>query len=389
MKVVVIGGTGRVGRRVVSELRAHPHVTVTVSDRIRPDDTAVPFIELDLADNASLHRAVQGFDVVVNTAGPFDRWGAVVLDAAIESGVDYIDVCDDPLPTLELLKRDEAARAAGIRAVVGLGVSPGLTNFLAVVAARHLDSVDLLATFWGDSAEGMDPDQAAIQAQGLATAFATGRAAYTHLITQTSSEVPLWRGGESSIERAWKTAYRVTTSKGETGIYRVIGHPEPVTVPQTVRTRDCINIGTVNAGTDRLMLPYLDQVANGNIDAEHALKMIAQELSDHPERLVTPRHGDPLPRNIGAAAVGARAEGKHGVVVFPGGPVNGSMSLETARPAVVGVLRLSEVAPGVHAPETAFEAEAFLRHYSEIYWNGEASYLVDNAGAGAVVEADR
>lgn len=389
MKVIVVGGTGRVGRRVVSEIAAHPHVAVTASDRVRPDDDAVAFIELDLADHDSLRHALNGFDVVVNTAGPFDRWGAVVLDAAIEAGIDYVDVCDDPLPTLELLERDEAAKAAGIRAVVGLGVSPGLTNFLAVVAAGHLDSIGLLATFWGDSAEGMDSEQAAAHARELATAFATGRAAYTHLITQTSSEVPIWRDGARTTERAWKSAYRVRTTKGETGIYRVIGHPEPVTVPRTITTDDCINIGTVDAGTDRLMLPYLDEVASGNLDAERALEIIAKELKEHPEKLVSTRNGDPLPRNIGAAAVGTRAGERSGVVVFPGGPVNGSMSLETARPAVVGVLHLDEVSPGVHAPETAFDAEAFLGYYSQIYWNGGEAYSVDHAGADAVVEVER
>lgn len=389
MNIVVIGGSGRVGHRVVTELQAHSAATVTVADRTQPRDPGVGHVALDLADEASLGRALNGADIVVNTSGPFDRWGAIVLDAAIAAGVDYVDVCDDPLPTLELLKRDEAARAAKVRAVVGLGVSPGLTNYLAVVAAGQLDEVDLLATFWGDSREGMDEAAATQHAHDLAAAFRQGRAAYTHLIAQTSSHIPLWRGGELVNERAWRTAYRVTTSQGETGLYRVIGHPEPVTLPRTVTTRDCVNIGTVNAGTDRLMLSFLDAVAAGSLSPDDALTQIAEALDADPHALVTERMGAPLPRMIGAAAVGTRAGDRDGVVVFPGAPVDGSMSLETARPAVIGVLHLDEVPLGVHAPETAFEAERFLAHFHAVYGNGGASHLLDHVGAAAVVEVER
>lgn len=389
MNVVVIGGSGRVGHRFITEIATHAHVRIVVADRVPPRDEQWEYVELDLADPASLRRALSGTDVVVNTSGPFDRWGTVVLDAAIDQGIDYVDVCDDPVPTLALLDRDDAARAAGIRAVVGLGVSPGLTNFLAVVAARELDQTDLLATFWGDSAEGMDEDTARAHAGVLAGAFRQGRAAYTHLITQTSSMVPVWRDGGLRDERAWLSAYRVRTSNDETGVYRVIGHPEPVTVPHTVKTTDCINIGTVNVGTDRLMLPQLARVAAGEQTEEQALNAIADALDADPLLLATERRGGPLRRNIGAAAVGTRAGSPDGVVVFPGGPVDGSMSLETARPAVVGVLQLSEVPIGVHPPEAAFEAETFLAHYAAEYWDGGDGWIVDQAGPSAVAEIER
>lgn len=389
MKVVVVGGAGRVGRRVVSELAPHEGVSAVVADRVRPDDAGQPFVGIDLGDPASIRSSIEDADVVINTSGPFDRWGAVVLDAAIAVGTHYIDVCDDPEPTLDMLKRDRAAKQAGVRAVIGLGVSPGVTNYLAMVAASNLDTVDLLATFWGDPAEGVGREEAAARAEALAKAFETGRAAYTHLIAQTSSEVPVWRGHAAIRERAWRRAYRVSTSRGQTGIYRVIGHPEPVTLPRTVATRDCLNIGTVDAGTDRLMLPILDRVAANELDPEQALAEIARELRENPEGIVTERRDDPLPRKIGAAAVGIGDGRRDGVVVFPGGPVDGSMSLETARPAVVGALHIDEVPPGVHSPEDAFDAGAYMAHYARLYWgDGAPPYIVDRAGASAVIEVE-
>ncbi|MCC3313714.1 saccharopine dehydrogenase NADP-binding domain-containing protein [Nocardia africana] len=392
MHVVVVGGAGRVGRRVVTELLATSEHRISIADRVAPKglmDERVRFVEVDLISDSSLDAALREADVVVNTAGPFDVWGTVVLDAAINAGADYIDVCDDPEPTLALLDRHAQARDAGVRAVVGLGVSPGLTNYLAVIAARTLDRTDLLATFWGNSNEGMDAATAAVHARALSASFAEGRAAYTHLITQTSSDVLLWRGGELTRERAWRAKYRVTTSAGETGLYRVIGHPEPVTVPRTVPTMDCINIGTVNAGTDQVMLPYLERVAAGEIDENQALQQIARKLAECPQAIATPLIGPPLPRNIGAAAVGATNDQADGVLVLPGGPVAGSMSLETARPAVVGVLHIEDVAPGVHAPETAFDAEDYLSRYAATFWDSDSPYLIDRVGPTALVEVER
>lgn len=388
MKIVVVGGSGRVGRRIVSELAQHSNVEITVADQIAPERAEQQFVRVDLSKPKELAEAINDFDLVINSVGPFDRWGTVVLDAAIATQKDYLDVCDDPLPTLELIARHEAAEQAGIRAIVGLGVSPGLTNFLAVIAAQQLENTNTLVTFWGDSAEGKSIEWAKQQAAGLAKSFDQGRAAYTHLIIQASSEVPVWKEGEKATERAWKRGFRVTTSKGETGSYRVIGHPEPVTVPHQVATTNCYNIGTVGAGTDQLMLPVLEQVIAGNLDTDGALQEIAQTLRENPEVLATPKLGSPLPRNIGAAAVGKSVMGEDGFVVFPAGPVDGSMSLETARPAVVGALNIKNVPLGVHAPEAAFDAKDFMQKYSDIYWGGIDPFIIDHAGINALKEEE-
>jgi hypothetical protein len=65
------------------------------------------------------------------------------------------------------------------------------------------------------------------------------------------------------------------------------------------------------------------------------------------------------------------------------------MSLITARPAVVGALHIDEVPVGVHSPEDAFDARTYLEHYARLYWDaGTEPFVLDRAGASAVVEAD-
>jgi saccharopine dehydrogenase-like NADP-dependent oxidoreductase len=93
---------------------------------------------VDVLDPTGLAELLRGADVVLSAVGPFYRFGTTVLRAAIESGTSYVDVADDPAPTLQMLALDPAARAAGVSAIVGAGASPGLSNLLAV--ARRASS---------------------------------------------------------------------------------------------------------------------------------------------------------------------------------------------------------------------------------------------------------
>jgi hypothetical protein len=103
---------------------------------------------IDVTDTASLRKALADCDLLVSTVGPFFRFGVPVLQAAIDMGVSYADINDDWEPTCQMLELDEAASAAGITAVIGIGASPGISNMLAAVAARSLDEVFELHTGW-------------------------------------------------------------------------------------------------------------------------------------------------------------------------------------------------------------------------------------------------
>lgn len=91
-----------------------------------------------LNDPEGLRELVGQTGVVANFAGPFYLTGGAVLDACIDIGVHYLDICDDADATLELLARHEAAASAGVRALVGMGSSPGVTNVLARAAVDAL-----------------------------------------------------------------------------------------------------------------------------------------------------------------------------------------------------------------------------------------------------------
>jgi len=64
-RVLVTGGSGRLGMFVVDELR--PHHQVTVLDR-QASAADVPFIKADIEDRAAMARAFEGIDAVVHLA---------------------------------------------------------------------------------------------------------------------------------------------------------------------------------------------------------------------------------------------------------------------------------------------------------------------------------
>jgi saccharopine dehydrogenase-like NADP-dependent oxidoreductase len=375
MKIVVLGGGGRVGRRIAELLVGRQLGEVVVADRDAGESIAgIERIVADVSDADGLVELLRGFDVVVNCVGPFDKWGVRVLDAAIAAKTDYVDICDDPKPTLDLLERDDAAREAGIRAVIGLGASPGLSNLLGIVAARQLDEVDLLVNYWGDPNENVSPERSGAEGERVVAAYRSGRAALAHSIAQARGTIPVWRDGELGEIPAWSPTYRVEFSTGETGVFRPIGHPEPVTLPRYTKTRHCICIGTLGQGVDKVMADVIKDVDAGQLPVEDAVNEVANRIEADPSVLISTQPAPPLPALIGAIAIGRKDGEARSVVAMPGGPTDGSMSSETARPCVLGIEILESVSPGVHPPEGAFDVDEFLRLFSEREWQGAAPY---------------
>lgn len=104
--------------------------------------------EVDLLDPTVMRPLLESTEIVLNCAGPFFRLAVPALLDAITTGTTYVDICDDPEPTAQMLALHETARSAGVCAVIGMGASPGLSNLLAVRAAKQPDTVEDCFTAW-------------------------------------------------------------------------------------------------------------------------------------------------------------------------------------------------------------------------------------------------
>ena len=93
---------------------------------------------VDLFDGAALRRAIDGADLVVLGAGPYNRTAEPVMEACIEKKVPYLDLDDDEASTRAALALDDKAKAAGVPILICCGASPGYTNVMTADAARDM-----------------------------------------------------------------------------------------------------------------------------------------------------------------------------------------------------------------------------------------------------------
>jgi saccharopine dehydrogenase-like NADP-dependent oxidoreductase len=175
---------------------------------------------LDVTQEEALRKAMQDADVVINTVGPFFKFGPPVLRMAIECGCHYLDICDDWEPTVDMLELDAQAREAEVTAVLGLGASPGLSNLLALVSMRELDSVSEVYTGW--NINGATPEAESSQS-GV-------NAAMEHAILQMTGTVRVHQNGATRAVRPLEKVAVDYPGRGHQTA-RIFGHPEAITFP--------------------------------------------------------------------------------------------------------------------------------------------------------------
>lgn len=227
MKLLILGcgGMGRYAAKTASTLDFIEELTVADLDletarRLASAlGTSTHAAGVDVTDRIALEHLLRRADVVLNTVGPFFRFGPPVLRAALAAGCHYLDINDDWESTVAMLDMDAQARAAGIAAVIGMGASPGISNLLAVTAAAELDQLEELYA-------GFDLDAAMPE-----TRASRPSAASVHGVHQLTGTIRIFDGGrfvEQAPMRAIALEYPgLGSARGWT-----MGHPEAITFPR-------------------------------------------------------------------------------------------------------------------------------------------------------------
>lgn len=160
MKVLILG-CGNVGGPVAVQLmeRNAQDVELVLGDRNAEAAQAlaeqlgphVKAIKIDINDAAGLRAALKGMDLVFNFVGPFYLSAFQVIEAALDMGVDYMDINDDHDVALKIVSDptyNERAKAAGTKIVIGCGATPGLTNALARLGVNRMDRATAVRMCW-------------------------------------------------------------------------------------------------------------------------------------------------------------------------------------------------------------------------------------------------
>lgn len=242
-KVVVLGGCGVVGSAAVRTLvqdDTFSEVVIADINLERAQQMAndlgakVTGIKFDANDKNSIKSAIEGCDVVVNTVGPYYKYEKPILSTVIEMGINYVDVNDDTGATYDALDMDQAAKDAGVLALIGMGSSPGVTNILAAFAADTLletcESIDMYHAHGGEPSE--------------------GPGVIGHRFYCLSNEVPVFLEGESkSVTQADSEQLEEDVdfiNLGKNHVYPY-PHPEPITLPMFIKDKGLKRV--TNKGT--------------------------------------------------------------------------------------------------------------------------------------------
>ncbi|MFJ6168296.1 saccharopine dehydrogenase family protein [Micromonospora orduensis] len=142
--VAVFGAYGHTGRFVVAELRERGFTPLLVGrdeERLRAMGLAYRVASVD--DPASLDRALQDADAVINCAGPFASTAAPVIEAALRARIPYVDVAAEIEANVDTFTHfTEAARVAGVTVVPAMAFFGALGDLLVTTAMGDWTSAD-------------------------------------------------------------------------------------------------------------------------------------------------------------------------------------------------------------------------------------------------------
>jgi saccharopine dehydrogenase (NAD+, L-lysine-forming) len=357
--VLGAGAMGGVAARLLARHRDEVELVVLDVDAARAETVAAQVGATGRGFDAAsgeLASALREFQAVAACL-PY-RLNLPVMEAALEAGCHYADLGGLFHTTLKQLELDERYRAANVSAVLGIGSAPGLTNVLAKLGADRLDRVTSIDLVDGaiDRAEGGGEFGVPYSVETVLDEFTMPAMVFEG---GRLKEVP---AGSGVIE--WDFPEPLGTLPA---IYTL--HSEPATLPRT--------IAGVRDVRWRLALPRAVQegfaflVKVGLASGEPVptpsgpvvpREVLAAVLNRLPAPAGEPRDIEYIDVRVAGERDGNEAthRGLARLEPTPDGLSAGAFG--TALPITIAVRWMADgrVPAGVHAPESAFDAEAFL-----------------------------
>jgi Saccharopine dehydrogenase NADP binding domain len=148
-RVTVFGAYGHTGRFVVAELRKRgwtPVLSGRKLSKLLAEAEGHSGAEVRVAnveDPVSLDTAISGSNAVINCAGPFLDTAIPMIEAAIRSGVHYLDVAAEQAAVLDVFDRFQAdQRVKSVVIAPAMAFYGGLGDLMATAAMGEWDRAD-------------------------------------------------------------------------------------------------------------------------------------------------------------------------------------------------------------------------------------------------------
>jgi hypothetical protein len=147
MRIVVVGGAGNFGARIVRALRADPSIELLVAGRRMvsvPAAEDVPGVSVDI-DGAGFAQGLKALSpgLVIHCVGPFQGQDYHVAGAALAAGAHYLDLADGRRFIAEFAAEmnDQAVRAGRV-AISGASTLPALSSAVVDELQAGLSSLE-------------------------------------------------------------------------------------------------------------------------------------------------------------------------------------------------------------------------------------------------------
>jgi saccharopine dehydrogenase (NAD+, L-lysine-forming) len=360
MKILILGGaSGDVGRALtrilVNEKTRITHLTITSRSIdtarkfvIELGDERVTALGLDVTDKRQLMDAMQGHNLIVNIVGPFSDYGIPVMKAAIESKVNYIDICDDIEPTVEALQLDRFAKDSGVFLLLCMGWFPGMSNLRVKALADQMDEVEEIVTAW--VAGKKSPED--IPSKGLA--------GIEHYIKALTGKISTYREGHRIKIPAHQkgVTFQFPDPLGEYSCYQ-IEHPETATLPYVIPgVKTASTLGALYPKKRNKTIRFFTRLIDVKLFSIHLFIRISG-MSMRSKKKVG------LPTLIASymSCIGKK-NGKKGQLSYCEVNTKLTIAEATSQPLACAIFYIASggrIEPGVNFPETALKVEDILR----------------------------
>lgn len=152
MKVLVLGGYGVFGERVVRLLCRDGHAVIVAgrdlaSAQRLADEVGAQAMRFDRERDLDLLRGLN-LEVLVDAAGPFHAYGErpyALAEASLRAGVHYLDLADDPAFCAGIAALDGLAKKHGRMALSGASSVPAISAAAVrelAAGLQHIDAID-------------------------------------------------------------------------------------------------------------------------------------------------------------------------------------------------------------------------------------------------------
>lgn len=197
-KILIVGGYGNFGGRLVGLLKGEPRLTLLVAGRstskaeafVAGLTAAASLIPCQFDRNVAVEQQLQMLDpdIVIDASGPFQTYGNdayTLLNACITRSIHYMDLADATNFVRGVARFDSAAKEKNVFALSGVSSCPTLTSAVYQHLVRNMSRVDSISA-------GISPAARAAVGKSVIDAIVSyaGRAVDIHRAGKTARAYP-------------------------------------------------------------------------------------------------------------------------------------------------------------------------------------------------------